>query len=201
MGNVHTESIKRLMDAFERLPGIGPRTAERLAYFVLRQDAEEAMDLAEAIRLVKTKIRNCARCYNLSEQELCDICRDERRDHAIICIVEQPNDLISLEETGLCQWGYHVLLGHVAPLEGVTPDDLTIDALIKRVEAGGVSEVVMATNPNMEGDGTALYISSLLAHTGVKITRLARGLPAGGTIEFANKSILSDAINGRVAMQ
>jgi recombination protein RecR len=200
MANVHTESLNRLMEQFRKLPGIGPRTAERLAYHVLKQPAEEALALAEALKAVKTRIRHCQRCYNLSEQELCGICRDERRDHGVVCVVEQPNDLISLEETGLCHWVYHVLLGRVAPLEGVTPDDLTIDALVKRVEAGGVNELVMATNPNMDGDGTALYIASLLSHTGMKITRLARGLPTGGSIEYANKSMLSDAISGRTPM-
>ena len=193
--------MKRLMEAFSRLPGIGQRTAERLAYHVLRQPTEEALVLAEAIRQVKTQIRHCFRCYNLSEAELCEICLDERRDQGVICVVEQPKDVICLEETGVCNWVYHVLLGHIAPLEGMTPDNLTIDALVKRVEAGGIDEVVMATNPNMEGDGTALYISSLLDGAGVKINRLARGLPSGGSIEYANKSVLSDAILGRGAME
>lgn len=188
------------MERFRKLPGIGPRTAERLAYFILKQPAEEALALAEAIHQVKTQIRNCRRCHNFCEQELCDICRDQRRDHSILCVVEQPKDLINLEETGMCNWVYHVLLGHLAPLEGITPDDLTIDDLVKRVEAGDIKEVVMATNPNMEGDGTALYITSLLSDMDVKITRLARGLPTGSSIEFANKNILSDAISGRVPM-
>jgi recombination protein RecR len=200
MSNVHTESMNRLMERFRKLPGIGPRTAERLAYFILKQPAEEALALAEAIHQVKTQIRNCRRCHNFCEQELCDICRDQRRDHSILCVVEQPKDLINLEETGMCNWVYHVLLGHLAPLEGITPDDLTIDDLVKRVEAGDIKEVVMATNPNMEGDGTALYITSLLSDMDVKITRLARGLPTGSSIEFANKNILSDAISGRVPM-
>jgi recombination protein RecR len=200
MSKAHTESMKQLMEQFAKLPGIGPRSAERIAYFILKQPKEEALALAQAINSVKTQIRNCSRCYNLSEQELCEICRDQRRDHSVICVVEQPSDLISLEETGICNWGYHVLLGRIAPLEGVTPDDLTINALIKRVADGGIKELVMATNPNMEGDGTALYISSLLAETDVKITRLARGLATGGTIEYANKSMLSDAIEGRRPM-
>jgi len=200
MSSVHTESMNRLMEQFRKLPGIGPRTAERLAYFILKQPAAEALALAEAIHKVKTQIRNCRRCHNFCEQDLCDICRDQRRDHSIICVVEQPKDLINLEATGMCNWVYHVLLGHLAPLEGVTPDDLTIDDLVKRVESGQIKEVVMATNPNLEGDGTALYITSLLSDTEVKITRLARGLPTGSSIEFANKNILSDAISGRVPM-
>jgi len=201
MSNIHTKSIDQLMERFAQLPGIGKRTAERLAYFILNQTAEEALALAEAIQQVKTKIRNCSRCFNLSEQDLCEICRDQRRDHSIVCVVEQPKDLISLEETGLCQWVYHVLQGHLAPLEGITPDDLTIDALMKRIETGEIQEVVMATNPNMDGDGTALYISSLLSETKIRITRLARGLPTGSSIEYANKSVLHDAINGRVEME
>ncbi len=199
--NTHTDSINRLMTNFAKLPGVGKRTAERLAYFVLKQPTDEAMELARAIHEVKTKIRYCQKCYNLSEQELCDICRSQQRDHSIICVVEQHKDLINLEETGRCNWIYHVLLGRLAPLEGVGPDDLTIDALIKRVESDDVKEVVMATNPNLDGDGTALYISSLLAETAVKITRLARGLPSGGSIEYANKNVLIDAIGGRLEMK
>ncbi len=201
MSNVHSKSIETLIQRFSKLPGIGPRTAERLAYHLLQEPAEEALALADAIRAMKSQIRTCSRCYNLTEEELCSICRDSRRDSSILCVVEQHNDLISLEETGLCNWVYHVLQGHLAPLEGITPDDLTIDALIKRIEGGGIRELVMATNPNMEGDGTALYISSLLAGMPVKITRLARGLPTGGSIEFANKSVLSDAISERVPLQ
>ena len=174
--------------------------AERLAYYMLKQPAHKALALAEAIKNIKTLIRNCSRCNNLTEQQLCVICRDERRDHSIICVVEQPNDLISLEETGQCNWVYHVLLGRLAPLEGVTPDDLAIDALVNRVQTDRIKEVVMATNPTLEGDGTALYISSLLGETKVIITRLARGLPSGGSIEYANKSILSDAIKGRTPL-
>ncbi|MBI9017291.1 MAG: recombination protein RecR [Phycisphaerae bacterium] len=198
---IHTESINKLMAQFANLPGIGSRTAERLAYFVLKQPAEEALELARAIHQVKTKIRHCNRCYNLSETELCPICSDTRRDQTVICVVEQHKDLINLEETGVCNWGYHVLLGHLAPLEGTTPDDLTIDALIKRIQNDGIKEIVMATNPNMDGDGTSLYISSLISDLGVKITRLARGLPAGGSIEYANKNVLIDAITGRTEMR
>lgn len=199
--NIHTDSINRLMAEFGKLPGIGSRTAERLAYHVLKQPADEAMKLAEAITDVKTRIRYCQRCYNLSESELCGICRNQQRDHSIICVVEQHKDLINLEETGKCNWVYHVLLGHLAPLEGVTPDDLTIKELIKRVRTGEVAEVVMATNPNLDGDGTALYISSMLSGQKVKITRLARGLPSGGTIEYANKEVLAEAIQGRTKME
>ena len=193
----YAETIETLIEEFGKLPGIGARTAERLAFHILKARTEDAMALARAIHGVKTKIRPCARCYNLAEEELCAICADPRRDQGVICVVEQPKDLLALEATGVYRGVYHVLMGHIAPLEGVDPEDLTIDALADRVRAGGVREVILATNPDVAGDGTSLHISSVLAATGVKVTRLARGLPAGGQIEYSNKSVLSDAINER----
>jgi recombination protein RecR len=189
--------LNRLIEEFGRLPGVGPKTAERLAFYILKARPEEAMRLAEAIRDVKNKIKRCQVCYNLSEQATCQICSDPRRDKSLICVVEQPKDVISLEKTGTCKWVYHVLGGHIAPLEGIEPDDLTIKELVERVRQGNVKELVMATNPNLAGDGTTLYISSLLRTAGVKITRLARGLPTGSTIEYASGKILTDAIIGR----
>jgi len=197
MSSAYTESLNKLIEEFGRLPGVGPKTAERLAFYILKAKSEEAMKLADAIRDVKNKIKRCRVCYNLSEQATCQICSDPRRDQSLICVVEQPKDVISLEKTGTCKWVYHVLGGHIAPLEGVEPDDLTIKELVERVRAGNIKELVMATNPNLAGDGTALYISSLLRTTGVKITRLARGLPTGSTIEYASGKILTDAIIGR----
>jgi recombination protein RecR len=197
----YTEALNRLIEEFTKLPGIGPKSADRLAFYILKADTKEAMRLAEAIRDVKTKIKRCKVCYNLAESDECSICADPRRDKSMICVVEQPKDVISLEQTGACKWVYHVLGGHIAPLEGLEPGDLTIDKLVERVRAGGVSEVIMATNPNMAGDGTALYISSHLKATGVKITRLARGLPSGTTLEFASGKILTDAITGRVPLE
>lgn len=199
MNPAYTKSLNELIEQFAKLPGIGPKTAERLAFHILKTDPQEALSLAEAIHDVKTNIHQCRVCYNLAESEVCSVCSDPRRDHSIICVVEQPKDVISLEKTGLCRWVYHVLNGHIAPLEGIEPDDLTIDALLKRIRAGGVSEIVMATNPNLEGDGTALYIHSLLKTMNVKVTRLARGLPSGSSIEFSAASILQDAILGRTA--
>ena len=199
MNPAYTKSLNELVEQFAKLPGIGPKTAERLAFYILKADPADALALAEAISDVKHNIHQCRTCFNLAESELCSICADTRRDHGIICVVEQPKDVISLEKTGLCRWVYHVLNGHIAPLEGVEPDDLTIDALVKRIRAGGVSEVVMATNPNLEGDGTSLYIHSLLGTLNVKVTRLARGLPSGSSIEFSGASILQDAILGRTA--
>jgi len=197
MTAAYTQSLNKLIEEFGKLPGIGPRTAERLAFYILKVSAEEAMELADAIANLKTNIRQCKLCFNLAEGDLCNICLDQGRDKSVICVVEQHKDVVSLEKTGVCKWVYHVLGGHIAPLEGVEPSDLTIDQLMARVKRGGVKELVMATNPNLEGDGTALYISSLVRPLGVKLTRLARGLPAGSAIEYASGSILVDAILGR----
>jgi recombination protein RecR len=194
---VISESVTRLVDEFARLPGIGKKSAERLAYHVLRVPKTEALALAEAIRDVKENVRHCQVCYNLAEQDRCSICQDPRRDQGLLCVVEQPRDLIALETTGTFRGLYHVLLGRIAPLEGVGPEQLTIDALVERVRAGNFREVIMGTNPTLEGDGTALYISNLLADVPVELTRLARGLTAGSVLEFANKEILSDALAGR----
>jgi recombination protein RecR len=201
MNPAYTDSLNKLLEEFGKLPGVGPRTAERLTFYVLKASPEEAMALAKAIENVKTKVRQCGICFNLSEGEICNICSDRQRDKSIICVVEQPKDVISLEKTGLCKWVYHVLGGHIAPLEGLEPSDLTIEQLLARLQDGSVKEIVMATNPNLEGDGTALYISSLVRPTGVKVTRLARGLPSGSNIEYASGSILADAILGRQAFE
>ncbi|MBN2562697.1 MAG: recombination protein RecR [Phycisphaerae bacterium] len=185
------------MAEFEKLPGIGPRSAERLAFHILKSDKDSAMALASAIRDVKQHVRHCHVCYNLTEADPCAICADPRRDQGQIFVVEQPKDVMLLEATGLVGGVYHVLLGHIAPLDGVEPGDLTIDALVARVKAGNITEVVIATNPTMEGEGTALHIKSLLASTRVKITQLARGLPTGSQLEYASRAILQDAIGGR----
>ncbi len=192
-----SESVTKLIEEFAKLPGIGKKSAERLAYHVLRIHETEAMALAEAIRGVKQNVRYCRNCYNLTEQEECEICRDPRRDRGVLCVVEQPRDLIALEQPGTYNGLYHVLLGRIAPLDGVGPEQLTIDALVDRVRKGGFREVIMATNPTLEGDGTALYISNLLAETPLAITRLARGITTGSVLEFANKEILADALAGR----
>ena len=193
----YSETIERLIAELGKLPGIGARTAERLAFHLLKSSPAEAMSLADAIRDVKTKIRPCKVCFNIAEGELCTICGDPARDKSAIVVVEQPKDLLALESTGVHRGVYHVLMGHIAPLDDMEAEDLTIDALVARVQAGGVSEVILATNPTVAGDGTALHIQELLKPTGVKITRLARGLPAGGQIEYSNKSILADALTER----
>jgi recombination protein RecR len=192
-----TQSVTNLINEFTKLPGIGKKSAERLAYHVLRTSRNEALALAEAIRSVKENVRYCRICYNLSEEEECAICRDSRRDHKLLCVVEQPRDLIVLEQTGIYHGLYHVLLGRIAPLEGIGPDQLTLDALVQRVREGAFDEVIMATNPTIEGDGTALHISNLLAEMPVRVTRLARGITSGSVLEFANKEILADAMSGR----
>jgi recombination protein RecR len=197
----YTQSIQNLMNQLAALPGIGMRSAERIAFHLLKQRPEEAMKLAEAIRDVKTRIRHCSICYNLTEQDPCAICSDPRRDQGVVCVVEQPKDLLALEATGLYGGVYHVLLGRIAPLEGMEPGDLTIDALLHRLAGGQVREIIMGTNPNVEGDGTALHLQSLLGnYPDVQVTRLARGLPTGSNIEYANRNILADAISGRQKM-
>jgi recombination protein RecR len=198
----YTQSIQNLINQFASLPGIGARSAERIAFHLLKQKPEDAMRLAEAIRDVKTRIKHCSVCYNLTESDPCMICSDTARDHGLVCVVEQPKDLLALESTGLYKGVYHVLLGRIAPLDDVHPEDVTLDALMNRLAAGGIRELIMGTNPNLEGDGTALHIQNLIAERfpQVQITRLARGLPAGSNIEYANRNILADAISGRQRM-
>ena len=192
-----TESLSNLIDELAKLPGIGKKSAERLAYHVLRMHRNEAVALADAIRNCKENVGYCRQCYNLAEGELCSICRDPGRRADLLCVVEQPRDLMALEQTGIYRGLYHVLMGRIAPLEGIGPDQLTIEALVRRVREGKVEEVIMATNPTVEGDGTALHISNVLADLPVRITRLARGITTGSVLEFANSEILSDALSGR----
>ena len=203
----YTESLRRLMDMLARLPGVGSRSAERMAFHLLKNSREDALALADAIRAVKDQVRHCSICFNLTEADPCSICADKSRDHGIICVVEQPKDLLQLESTGIYRGVYHVLLGRIAPLENIDPGDLTIPHLLERLQpsASGaaqteaVREIILATNPTMEGDGTALYLQQEINRVAphVNVTRLARGLPAGAQIEYSNKAILADAINGR----
>jgi recombination protein RecR len=192
-----SESLTKLVDEFAKLPGIGRKSAERLAYHVLRIHKTEALALVDAIRNVKENVHYCRVCYNLAEADECTICTDPRRDATLLCVVEQPRDLIALEQAGTYRGLYHVLLGRLAPLEGIGPEQLMLDSLIDRVRGGQFREVIMGTNPTLEGDGTALYISNLLADYPVEITRLARGITTGSVLEFANKEILADALAGR----
>ena len=192
-----TDSVVRAIKEFERLPGIGKKSAERIVYFLLKAAHEDVYSLADAIRIMKERVRYCKCCFNLAEEYFCDICRDESRDKSTICVVEQARDLVALEKTGQYHGLYHVLLGEVDPLEGVTDRQLTLNALMERLRQGNFSEIIMATNPTLEGDGTVQSIMGRLAGMDIKITRLARGVSSGCSLEFANSEILSDALRGR----
>ena len=193
----HGGAVSELVDQLGRLPGIGRKSAERLAFHLLRVSETEALALAESIRRVRQDVRYCEQCFNLSESESCVICGDNTRDTTRLCVVEQPRDLMSLEQAGIFKGVYHVLLGRIAPLDGIGPDQLTIDALVDRVRKGNFVEIIMATNPTVEGDGTSLYISNLLSEFPVEITRLARGITAGSVLEYANREMIADALSGR----
>jgi recombination protein RecR len=192
-------AIDRLVAALGRLPGIGVKSAERLAHHLVRCTDPEALELADAIRGAKQQIRHCQTCFHLTEtdQPICAICRDPRRDQSIVCVVEQSRDLMALEKSGAFHGVYHVLLGRLAPLTGQGPEQLTIDALVSRIQSGTIRELILATNPNLEGDGTSLLIANRLNEAKVRITRLARGLASGSTLEFANRDMLADAFAGR----
>jgi recombination protein RecR len=189
--------INRLIDAFANLPSIGKKSAERLAYHVLKMPNEEAIEFAESIRAVKENLRPCKTCFNLSENEECDICKDPRRDQNVLCVVEQVRDLLAIEQAGSFRGLYHVLQGRLSPLDGVGPEKLSINTLVTRLKEGVIREVIMGTTPNVEGDGTALAIATRLAGLPVTITRLARGLTVGASLEQANRDMLADAIASR----
>ncbi|MBA2476668.1 MAG: recombination protein RecR [Actinobacteria bacterium] len=193
-------AVDNLVTQLTRLPGVGTRTAQRLAFHLLQRSTEEALALATAIEDVKERVRFCRDCGNLTEEERCAICRDERRDHSLICVVEQPADLISLERTHEYRGLYHVLGGALSPLDGVEPEHLRIDELFKRVERNGVQEVVLATNPNMTGEATAAYLADRLRGR-ARVTRLASGLPVGGDLEYADEVTLGRALTGRRDME
>lgn len=192
-----SDSVINMIEQLSRLPGIGRKSAERLAYHLLRVPESEAFALADSIRTVRENVRYCDVCFNLAESEMCNICRDPSRDQTTLCVVQQPRDLMALEQAGTYRGLYHVLLGRIAPLENVGPDQLTIDVLVERVADGEFAEIIMATNPTVEGDGTALYISNILAEFDVPLTRLARGITTGSILEYTNKEILADALTGR----
>jgi recombination protein RecR len=192
-------AIDRLTASFAKLPGIGPKSAERITHFLLVDENKVANEIATALRDVTEKVRPCRECFNLTEGAVCSICNDVRRDGTSVCVVETPRDLMMLERVGTYRGVYHVLGGRLAPLDNFGPEKLTADALLRRVQRGTIQEVILATNPTLEGDGTALYVSNLLASTGVKITRLARGLSSGSSLELANTQMLSDALDGRRA--
>ena len=191
------EPIQRLIEAFERLPGIGPKSASRLAFYMLRASDEQAQELADAIATLKENIVYCSRCQNLSETDPCAICSDPGRDQHLVCVVEDPLDVVAIERTGVYKGLYHVLHGVINPVEGIGPEDLRVGSLLERLEKEPIQEVLIATNPNMEGEATAMYLARLLHPKGVRVTRLARGLPVGGDLEYADEITLSRALEGR----
>lgn len=192
-------AITRLVEELTKLPGIGPKSAERIAHYLLAGERRNVLLLADALRAVSEQVHACRICFNLTDRDLCAVCGDPRRDEATICVVETPRDLSIFERAGNYRGRYHVLGGRLAPLDNVGPEQLTFEPLLKRVQAGGVQEIILATSPTMEGDGTALFTSNILASTGVSITRLARGLPSGSSLEIANAQMLADALEGRRA--
>ena len=192
--------MTRLVDHFARLPGIGRRSAQRLAFHLLKAPKSEAEALAEAIVGLMRNVRHCSVCFNLCEKDPCPICSDPRRDGSVVLVVEQPSDVVTLEATGLYKGVYHVLMGRLSALDGVGPGELNATALFARADAGTIKEVILGTNPTLEGDGTALYLSQQLAEKGVGVSRLARGIPTGSSLEHVSKAVLADAIDGRQPM-
>jgi recombination protein RecR len=197
------DPIQNLIFALERLPGIGPKTASRLAFFLLHAPQEVSGQLAEALTDIKTRIAFCQECFNITSagRERCEICESGQRDGAVICVVEEPLDVLALERLGAYKGKYHILQGVLSPIEGIGPDDIKIRALLERIQRGGVQEVILATNPSMEGEATAQYLYPRLRAAGVRVTRLARGLPVGGDLEYADQNTLLRALSGRQEME
>jgi len=189
--------VSRLIEEFSKLPGVGPKSAQRLTYYLLRASAEDAQALAQAILEVKEKIILCSLCQNITDADPCAICRNDQRDQDSICVVEEPLDILALERTGSYKGLYHVLHGVISPMDGIGPDDLKVRELLARLKTGQVREVIMATNPNLEGEATAMYLTRLIAPLGLKVTRLARGLPMGADLEYADNVTLARALEGR----
>lgn len=194
--------MERLIRELAKMPGIGRKTAERLAYYILKLPVQEARELSSAIEDLKRNVKSCPECFGIAVDKLCQICADPRRDHSIICVVEEPKDLFSIERTGHYNGLYHVLLGHISPLENIHPENLTIERLVERIKGGSVKEVILATNLNVEGDTTALYIQKRLSDLGlpgIKITRPARGIPQGSYLEYLSSTVLAEAIDARMS--
>ena len=200
MASTYTPPVQALIDELGRLPGIGPKSAQRIAFHLLKVSDDDANRLAHAIREAKARVRFCERCFNVSEDELCGYCRDDRRDSSIICVVEESRDIVAIEKTGEFKGRYHVLLGAMSPLEGIGPEQLKIRELLNRLGPEGVTEVIVCTNPNTEGEVTAMYLASALQPLGVKVTRIASGLPVGGDLEYADELTLGRALEGRRAI-
>jgi recombination protein RecR len=194
---VYAGPVQTLIDELGRLPGIGPKSAQRIAFHLLKLPAEDAARLARAIEEAKAKVTFCTRCYNVSEGSECAICGDPRRDSTVVCVVEEPRDIVAIEKTGEFKGRYHVLQGAISPIEGVGPEQLRVKELLSRLEPEGVIEVILATNPNIEGEATAMYLARLLKPLGLRVTRIASGLPVGGDLEYADEVTLGRALEGR----
>ncbi len=199
-GKISGKALGRTVEAFMRLPGIGRKSAERLAFAVLGMPKEEAAGIAQAILDLKNSSRYCSACNNITEEEICGICRDEKRDRTVICVVEEPSNILVLEKTGTFRGRYHALLGALSPLDGVGPEDLKIDGLMQRLRSGGVNEVIIATNPTVKGETTAMYLAKLIKPLGISVSRIAYGLPVGGDIEYADENTVQRALQGRREM-
>jgi recombination protein RecR len=197
---VYEGPIQDLIDELSRLPGIGPKSAQRLAFWLVKASQEDARRLAQAIVVAKDRIAFCGECGNVAEGDRCRICRDESRDRTVLCVVEEPKDAASIEKSALHKGRYHVLGGAISPLDGIGPEDLRVQELLERVERDHVIEVILATNPNLEGNATAMYVAALLKPLGIRVTRLASGLPVGGDLEYADEVTLSQALEGRREM-
>ena len=196
----YPEPVARLIEALQKLPGIGPKTAQRLTFFLLKRPADEVQALSQALGQLKSQIVHCSICFNITEEDPCRICKDPARDARLLCVVEEPNDLLALERTGQFRGRYHVLLGALSPLDGIGPEDLRVRELLARLETGAMEEVILATNPNGEGEATAIYLAKLLKPFALRITRIARGLPVGGDLEYADEVTLPKALEGRKEM-
>jgi recombination protein RecR len=194
---VYAGPVQQLIDELGRLPGIGPKSAQRIAFYLLKLPREDAERLARSIQEVKERISFCRRCFNVAEGELCEICADDRRDPAVVCVVEEPRDIVAVEKTQEFRGLYHVLLGAISPIEGIGPEQLRIKELLARLDAEGIKEVILCTNPNIEGEATAMYLARLLKPLGLKVTRIASGLPVGGDLEYADELTLGRALEGR----
>ncbi len=194
---MHADAVQNLIDQLGRLPGVGPKSAQRIAYHLLKVPKEDALALASAVATAKERVRFCEVCHNLAEAPRCQICADERRDRTQVCVVEEPRDIVSVERTGGFRGRYHVLGGAINPMEGVGPDQLKVRELLARIDTDQVAEVILCTNPNLEGDTTAMYLARLLKPLGIRVTRIASGLPGGGDLEYADELTLGRALEGR----
>jgi recombination protein RecR len=196
----YPEPVARLIEALQKLPGVGPKSAQRMTFFLLKRPADEVGELSAALTALKTRIVHCSRCFNVTEEDPCRICGDPARDARTLCVVEEPNDLLAVERTGEFKGRYHVLMGALSPLDGVGPEDIRVRELLHRLDGEGLDEVILATNPSVEGEATAIYLAKLLKPLGLRVTRIARGLPVGGDLEYADEVTLSKALEGRKEM-